>query len=140
MTPAKERSHPERPPPSSESISLEGRPATAPPALVAPPSSSAASARATLPAEEPRASALAEQNELFAAALSARRRGDTSAALGTLEKLITRYPSSALAENAMVERMRLLTGAPQRREALRYSRSYPRGFAREEAERIGASE
>jgi TolA-binding protein len=85
---------------------------------------------------------LTEQNELFAAALSARKRGDTSAALGLFEKLIVRYPRSTLAENAMVERMRLLAGnrEQQRREAARYSRSYPQGFAHEEAERIGASE
>ena len=40
----------------------------------------------------------------------------------------------------MVERMRLLSGEQQRREAARYLRTYPRGFAREEAGRITAPE
>jgi len=53
-------------------------------------------------------STLVEQNDLFAAALDARRRGDTARAIQWLERLIARYPEGPLIENARAERRRLI--------------------------------
>jgi hypothetical protein len=86
-------------------------------------------------------SALVEQNDLFAQGVAARRRGDAAGAISAYDRLMQKYPSSALVENAMVERMRLFTkGDPgaAREEARRYLARYPSGFARAEAERIAA--
>jgi ferric-dicitrate binding protein FerR (iron transport regulator) len=84
-------------------------------------------------------STLAEQNDLFAEGLAARRRGDASAALLAFDRLMERYPSSALAESAQVESMRLLRAASPSRArdvARQYLASYARGFARAEAEAL----
>ena len=54
-------------------------------------------------------SALTRQNDLFAEGVALRRQGDVGGALRAYQELITRFPSSPLAENAMVERMRLLS-------------------------------
>jgi hypothetical protein len=86
-----------------------------------------------------RSSALTEQNDLFAQAVGLRRTGDRAGALRAYQELIARFPSSPLAENAMVERMRLLAGAkdPQASiEARRYLTRYPRGFAVTEAQQL----
>lgn len=55
------------------------------------------------PATGPSASSLREQNNLFAAAMEARRRGDVVAARRTLDDLLTRFPFGALAESARGE-------------------------------------
>jgi hypothetical protein len=83
-------------------------------------------------------SALSAQTDLFAAGMRAQRRGDIDSALGVYADLLRLYPTSPLAENALVERMRLLApnAADARREALRYLERYPNGFARAEAERL----
>lgn len=84
-----------------------------------------------------RGSALAAQTRLFAQGVQSRQQGDSASALAAFQELLTRYPDSALAENAIVERMRLLQArdpAAARREAERYLQRYPRGFARREAE------
>lgn len=90
-------------------------------------------------AEAERSSGLTVQNDLFAEGVARGRRGDTSSALRAYQELINRFPNSALAENAMVERMRLLahtsTGAL---EATRYLSRYPRGFAVREAKKLAA--
>jgi ferric-dicitrate binding protein FerR (iron transport regulator) len=83
--------------------------------------------------------ALVEQNDMFAEAVAARRRGDVSGAIAAYGRLMQKYPQSALVENAMVERMRLFgRGNPEaaRGEAKRYLERYPSGFARAEAERL----
>jgi hypothetical protein len=88
-----------------------------------------------------RASDLAVQNELFAEATAARKRGDSAKAIATYEVLATRHPSSPLAETAVVERMRLLARSDPGRgaEAARlYLARYPRGFARVEADALAA--
>ena len=54
------------------------------------------------------ASTLAEQNDLFAAALTARRRGDVTEAVRWLDRLIDRYPHGQLIDSARAERQRLL--------------------------------
>jgi outer membrane protein assembly factor BamD (BamD/ComL family) len=102
-----------------------------------------ASPAPSAPAERPEASDLAEQNRLFAEASSARRRGASSEAIARYDAFLARYPSSQLAESAMVERMRLLgasnptAGAAAARE---YLRRYPAGFARQEALGLAAAQ
>jgi ferric-dicitrate binding protein FerR (iron transport regulator) len=84
---------------------------------------------------------LAAQNDLFAEAVAARKRGDNDAALAAYTRLLAQYPGSVLVENAMVERLRLLA-ALQRPEAAseaqRYLRRFPTGFARAEAQGVAA--
>jgi ferric-dicitrate binding protein FerR (iron transport regulator) len=86
-------------------------------------------------------STLAEQNDLFASAVAARRRGDTRTALSLLDRFSTTYRASPLAEEVLVERMRLLRGTAHGRSvalARDYLARYPGGFARAEAEVIVA--
>jgi hypothetical protein len=61
-------------------------------------------------------STLADQNDLLAAALAARQRGDVSEALQWLDRLLTRYPGGQLAGSARAERRRLLDGGASARE------------------------
>jgi ferric-dicitrate binding protein FerR (iron transport regulator) len=101
----------------------------------APPVSSE---RTPTPEQE---SALLPANDLFADGVARRRQGDVHGALRVYQELLRRFPDSALAENAMVERMRLLArtgGSPARDEARRYLKRYPHGFAFEEAQRLAA--
>jgi ferric-dicitrate binding protein FerR (iron transport regulator) len=91
--------------------------------------------------EAEHASALAAANDLFAEGVAKRRQGDVSGALRAYRELLTRFPRSALAENALVERMRLLasTGdSAKATEAKRYLARYPGGFAVKEAQRLAA--
>jgi hypothetical protein len=100
----------------------------------------APSAESTRAAEK--ASLLAQQNDAFAEAVALRRQGDSAAALRAYQDFMTRYPSSPLAENAMVERLRLLAGKKSSRardEAQRYLQRYPHGFAFKEAEQLTAA-
>jgi outer membrane protein assembly factor BamD (BamD/ComL family) len=86
-------------------------------------------------------SALVEQNDLFAEGVAARRRGDTTGAISAYRRLMQKYPSSALVENAMIERMRLFAKSDAelaREEARRYLARYPSGFARAEAQRMAS--
>ncbi len=88
-----------------------------------------------------RASALAAPNDLFAEGVAKRRQGDVSGALRAYQELLSRFPRSALAENALVERMRVLAsmGDPAKRsEAKRYLARYPGGFAAKEAQQLAA--
>jgi hypothetical protein len=105
------------------------------------PGAAAADTSAGAPsrAGEPSSSSLAAQTALFANASKAARRGEVASALAIYQELTTTYPSSALAENAIVERMRLLRAgnpAVARQEAERYLARYPGGFGKSEAERI----
>lgn len=105
-------------------------------------------AHATAPSEPPTvdagaASKLADENALYAEGVAARRRGDAHAALAFFALFIERYPSSGLAENATVERMRLLAASDLARAVVAanaYLAQYPNGFAREEAARLAAGE
>lgn len=95
------------------------------------------SGAATPVTDAERASALAPQNDLFAEGVARGRQGDTGGALRAYQALISRFPSSPLAENAMVERMRLLGATPDgSAEAKRYLTRYPRGFAVGEAKKL----
>lgn len=106
----------------------------------APRPNAAAPAGAPTPGSDvERASALAPQNDLFAEGVARGRQGDTGGALRAFQELISRFPSSPLAENAMVERMRLLSASPAgSAEAKRYLARYPRGFALDEAKKLVA--
>jgi hypothetical protein len=99
--------------------------------LPATPAASAAEATTT--------STLADQNDLFTAAMSAKRRGESRAALALFERFLEEYPGSSLTEGAVVERMRLLhaTSPSRGRTAANdYLSRYPNGFAHGEAEAI----
>jgi hypothetical protein len=98
-----------------------------------------AAARAPHGALAATTSSLSRQNDLFAAAVALRQRGDVPAALRAYQELIVRFPRSPLAQDAMVERIRLLalsSDARARDEARRYLSTYPRGFAVKEARRL----
>jgi hypothetical protein len=85
------------------------------------------------------ASDLAAQNDLFAAAMADRRRGDSRGAIAAFDRLLSRYPASPLAESATAERMKILgdVDAPRAVEAAReYLRRYPGGSARKDAEAL----
>ena len=84
-------------------------------------------------------SSLAEENNLFAEGVLARRQGNTPLALARMERFLERYPASHLAENAAAERMRLLRPldpAKAAAAARQYLLLYPAGFARGDAEAI----
>jgi ferric-dicitrate binding protein FerR (iron transport regulator) len=85
-------------------------------------------------------STLAEENRLYAQALTHAGAGELSLALADLATLIERYPGSPLAQNARVDRFRLLQqsgkGSAAAQEARRYLSEYPNGFARSEARRL----
>jgi TolA-binding protein len=82
-------------------------------------------------------STLAEENRLYAQALTHAGASELSLALADLATLIARYPGSPLAQNARVDRFRLLqqsgNGSAAAQEARRYLSEYPNGFARGEA-------
>ncbi|MEP7050342.1 MAG: FecR domain-containing protein [Pseudomonadota bacterium] len=82
-------------------------------------------------------STLAEENRLYTQALARAGGAELPSALSDLATLIQRYPRSPLAQNARVERFRLLqqsgNGVAAAEEARRYLSEYPSGFARNEA-------
>jgi ferric-dicitrate binding protein FerR (iron transport regulator) len=85
------------------------------------------------------ASSLARQNQLFADAVAARRRGDSAGAISAFELLTARFPSSPLSESAAVQRMNLLQGlnpTAARAAARQYLVRYPRGYAKDDAEKL----
>ncbi len=90
------------------------------------------------------AGALAVQNALFQQAADARNRGDAHEAADRFGELLSRYPSSPLAGEARVERMRALARSGRldeaAHEARRYLAAYPEGFAKDEARRLVLSD
>jgi hypothetical protein len=85
-------------------------------------------------------SSLAAQNDLFLAALRARRDSRPQESLRFLARLIDGYPDGPLIEAAMAERMELLLSAGDASAAARvagqYVRRFPDGFARPDADRL----
>jgi hypothetical protein len=85
-------------------------------------------------------SSLAIQNDLFLAALRARRESRPQESLGFLARLIDGYPDGPLTEAALAERMELLRTAGDATAAARvagqYVRRFPDGFARPDADRL----
>jgi hypothetical protein len=86
---------------------------------------------------------LAEENRLFEAALAARNGGDDGRAADAFGALLSRYPRSVLAEQALAERFRALSRAGRTALAVaaarRYLAAYPQGAARSDAERIAVA-
>src|SRR6266700_2046877 len=73
----------------------------------APPAPATEVAAPVAPATFTR-SELAAQNDMFALAVHAKRRGQGSQAVRIFERLVREYPNSPLAESAVVQRMKLL--------------------------------
>ena len=69
----------------------------------------AAPAPSEPPAQAASLSHLAEQNDLFSAAMAAERQGQHDVALSKLDTLIRRYPGGPLSESARAERQRILS-------------------------------
>ncbi|HMJ51822.1 MAG TPA: FecR family protein [Polyangiaceae bacterium] len=121
-----------------------GGPSTARAAPVATPVPGAAELQAADPpppghARRPASSSLAEENDLFAEGMAARRYGNLSLALDKMDRLLEKFPASHLAENATVERMRIQRALEPRKAAAaarQYLQRYPAGFARGDAEAI----
>jgi ferric-dicitrate binding protein FerR (iron transport regulator) len=87
-------------------------PPRAPAARAAPAAVRARGAPRLTAAERERAGAdpstLPEQNDLFAAAFAAHRRGNDDEAIRWLDRLVTRYPAGQLAESARAQKRHLL--------------------------------
>jgi len=132
------------------------RPATAPVADVSPAAAppahplavSGAAGRRPLPAlQTPQASArqtagLSLANDLFAAAVRAKREHRTDEAVRLFARLIEVAPDGPLAEGATAQKMKLLAATdPQagRRAAADYLARYPDGFARADARRLAGN-
>lgn len=127
-----------------------GAPAVDPPAVALVPTAVSAVSTAPAivhPAPKPTATSsaplvktpssdLAEQNDVFAEATLKKRNGDRAGAVAAYGRLLTRWPGSALAETAAIERMRLLEGAGRRDAAKAYLARWPLGSARSEAEAV----
>jgi hypothetical protein len=83
---------------------------------------------------------LADQNQRFARAMVHKKNGEPRAALRDLAGILRRYPGSPLTQELRVERLRLLRGlgASQQaeREAKRYLREFPEGYAVKEAQEL----
>lgn len=112
------------------------------PAPAAVPAAPNPNAKANTNPDPTSASRLAEQNDLFQEAMRRKRSGDARGALQLLERLHDGYADGPLAENAEVERFRILTRVDRARAASaarEYLRARPRGFARAEAEALVAS-
>jgi TolA-binding protein len=69
--------------------------------------------------------------------MNARKRGESSRALEAFEEFIRDYPRSPLAQDAYIERFRILAESGERISAARaaraYLRSFPQGFGHDEA-------
>lgn len=117
---------------------------TAPAAIAAadakrPPAVAATASPSSSSSPTLASSQLTEQNDLFAEAVAAKRRGAVAQAIATFERFLAKYPSSPLAESAMAERMRLLRGGDRARAqaaAREYLARFPSGFARADAQAI----
>lgn len=115
---------------------------------VAPAASNPDGAPSRAPAPTPSSapeppSTLGEENQLFKDAAEAGRAGDVNGALSRLDKLLLEHPASPLAQTALVRKFRLLAKSGRadeaQREAARYLRLYPTGFALSEAQALAAA-
>jgi len=126
---------------ASSSLSLNGQPGSESSHPHAPRHAGQSPAALSAPDAPDGATLLRQQNDLFAEAVALRRQGDVPGALRAQQELLTRFPDSPLAENALAERMRLLAAhgdARARAAAERYLARFPRGFAVEDARRIAS--
>jgi hypothetical protein len=100
--------------------------------------------RALAPAPAPRLvgpppSWLPAHNDLYAAALRAKRRGHAAEAVRLFATLVRRYPEGPLVESALAQRMKLLAAMDPEEggaAAADYLARYPGGFARADARRL----
>jgi ferric-dicitrate binding protein FerR (iron transport regulator) len=83
---------------------------------------------------------LADQNARFARAMHLKKGGEPARALRELERIVRKYPGSPLAQECSVERLRLLASLGRTRqaarEAKRYLREFPDGYAVREAREL----
>jgi FecR protein len=87
------------------------------------------------------ASDLVSQNDLFSAAVEAKKDGRLSEAARLFGKLAAEHPRSPLLESATVQRMKLLAAIDPEaaaRAAADYLARFPSGFARPDAEKLVA--
>jgi hypothetical protein len=129
---------PRRPSASASGARREARhPSEAAPVAVEPP----APVAPTPAAKVIEASDLVAQNDLFEAAVRAKKQGQAAVAVRLFTKLVVEHPAGPLVESASVQRMRLL-GTLDAAEAARAARDYlarfPGGFARADAEKLAA--
>ncbi len=106
----------------------------------APPTPASAPRHGAAAAATDPASTLKAENAVLADAMRLGREHHDAQALGRLDDLLAKYPSSPLAETARVERVRALqrmgATAAVRRDAERYLADFPTGFARVEMTEI----
>jgi len=108
------------------------------PTTASAPAASASSAPSVV-AKASAASELAAQNKLYGDAMAAKQRGELAVAVTGFESLLAKYPNSALAEQATVERMKALAKMDRARAvaaAKAYLARYPKGYARADAQAI----
>ena len=122
-------------------VAANGNPTANKPKFVTGRGAGASSAKNTVGASgSDKSSSLAAENGLLQTAMAARQQGDPRRASELAGELVKRYPASPLVEEARVERMRALAAAggpaAAESEARSYLADYPRGFARQEANRI----
>ena len=87
-------------------------------------------------------STLAAQNDLFAAAVRAKRQRQADESVELFSRLVDTYPNGPLTEGAMVQRMKILSSldeAAAARAASEYLTRFPGGFARAAAHRIASA-
>lgn len=122
--------------PAARPAPRDRRVASPAPKPVAPSAVEAAPPPPESSAPSDNASALSEQNNLYAKAVAARRAGRLTEALATYEQLLDRFPNAALSESARADRLRLLIRVNPTKakvEAARYLARYPRGLASADA-------
>jgi len=87
---------------------------------------------------------LADQNARFARAMQLKKSGEPVLALRELERIARKYPGSPLGQELHVERLRLLVSLGRERqaerEARRYLREFPEGYAVREAQELLSSQ
>lgn len=124
------------PPSAASSDAPREEPVALTPAPVAPPQSVPEPGGG-----EPPGGSLVRANALLRSALEASRKGNDQLALTRLDELLRRYPDSPVADNAKVERFRVLKRLGRERDAARAASGYlegdPDGFARDEARTLG---
>ena len=111
--------------------------ATAPPPVAPKASAVVEPATARAPSSD-----LAAENDLFAEAVRAKRRGRLADAAHLFDELISTYPRGPLVESATVQRMKVLStidAAAGARAAQDYLARFPNGFARPEAQALASA-
>jgi len=104
------------------------------------PTASVEPAPRSVPISSAQQGTLDEENKLMRAAFDARNRGDNAAAAKLFGELLQRFPRSVISQDASVSRLRALVSLGRTKEAKdearRYLRRFPRGAARDEAQRV----